>query len=64
MGSVLALSVVDRGFESRSSQTKNYKIGICFFSTNHAALRSKSKHGLARNLNNVSRVEQHVYPIH
>ena len=30
--SMLALSVVDRGFESRSSQTKDYEIGICCFS--------------------------------
>jgi hypothetical protein len=37
-----------------SGQTKDYKIGICRFSTNHAALRSKSKYWLARNQNNVS----------
>jgi hypothetical protein len=29
MVSVLAASVVNRGFEPRSGQTKNYKIGIC-----------------------------------
>ena len=29
MGSVLASSVVDHGFEPRSGQTKDYKIGIC-----------------------------------
>jgi hypothetical protein len=28
MVSVLASSVVDRGFESRSGQTEDYKIGI------------------------------------
>jgi hypothetical protein len=28
MVSMLALSVVDRGFEFRSGQTKDYKIGI------------------------------------
>jgi hypothetical protein len=32
MVSVLTSSAVDRGFESRSSQTKDYKIGICCFS--------------------------------
>jgi hypothetical protein len=32
MVSVLFLSVVDRGFEPRSGQTKDYKIGICCFS--------------------------------
>ena len=52
MVSVLASSAVDRGFEPRSGQTKDYKIGICCFSAKHA-LRSKSKDWLARNQNNV-----------
>jgi hypothetical protein len=47
-------SVQSRGFESRSSQTKDYKIGICCFSAKHAALKRKSKDWLARNQNNVS----------
>ena len=55
MVSVLASSVVDRGFEPRSGQTKDYKIGICCFSTKHAALRRKSKDWLTRNQNNVSK---------
>ena len=54
MVSVLALSAVDRGFEPRSGQTKDYKIGICCFSANHAALRRKSKDLLALNQNNVT----------
>ena len=54
MVSVLASSAVDRGFEPRSGQTKDYKIGICCFSAKHAALRRKSKDWLARNQNNVS----------
>ena len=54
MVSVLASSAVDRGFESRSGQTKNYKIGICCFSDKHAALRRKSKDWLVRNPKNVS----------
>ena len=54
MVSVLASSSVDRGFEQRSGQTKDYKIGICCFSAKHAALRRKSKDWLARNQNNVS----------
>ena len=54
MVSVLASSVVDRGFEPRSGQTEDYKSGIFGFSTKHAALRSKSKDWLARNQNNVS----------
>ena len=53
MVSVLASSAVDRGFEPRSGQTKDYKIGIYCFSAKHAALRRKSKDGLARNQNNV-----------
>jgi hypothetical protein len=54
MVSVLASSVVDRGFEPRSGQTKDYKIGICCFSAKLAVLRRKSKDWLARNKNNVS----------
>ena len=54
MVSLLASSVVDRGFEPRSGQTKDYKIGICCFSTKHVALRRKSKDWLVRNQNNVS----------
>jgi hypothetical protein len=49
MISVLAASTVDRGFEPRLGQTKDYKIGICCFSAKHAALRSKSKDWLAQN---------------
>jgi hypothetical protein len=51
MVSVLVSGAVDRGFEPRSAQTKNYKIGICCFSAKHAALRSKNKDWLARNQN-------------
>ena len=54
MVSVLASSAVDRGFEPRSGQTKDYEIGICCFSAKYAALRRKSKDWLARNQNNVS----------
>ena len=54
MVSVLASSAVNRGFEPRSGQTKDYEIGICCFSAKHAALKKKSKDWLARNQNNVS----------
>ena len=54
MVSVLALSAVDCGFEPRSGQTKDYKIGICCFSAKHAPLRRKSKDRLARNQNSAS----------
>ena len=32
-----------REFEPCSGQTKDYKIGICFFFANHTALRNKGK---------------------
>ena len=54
MVSVLASSAIDCGFEPRSGQTKEYKIGICCFSAKNAALRRKSKDWMARNQNNVS----------
>ena len=52
---MLAWSAVDRGFESRSGQTKDYKIGICCFFPKRAALVSKSKDWLAWNQDNVSK---------
>jgi hypothetical protein len=54
MVSVLASSAVDRGFEPWSSQTKDYKIGMCCFTAKHAALMRKNKDWVARNQNNVS----------
>jgi hypothetical protein len=59
MVSVLVSSAVDRGFEPRSGQTKDYKIGICCFSAKHAALRRKSKDWLAWNTDNVSECSCH-----
>ena len=54
MVSLLASSVVDRGFKPRLGHTKDYKIGMCCFSAKHTVLRRKSKNWLARNRNNVS----------
>ena len=54
MISMLASSTVGRGFDSRTGQTKDYAIGICYFSTKHAALRRKSKDCLVRNQDNLS----------
>ena len=54
MASVFASSEVDRGFESRSGQTKEYEICICCFFAKPAALRRKSKHWLTQNQNNVT----------
>jgi hypothetical protein len=42
MVSVLTSCVIDRRFKLCSSQTKDYNIGICCFSTKHTVLRSKS----------------------
>jgi hypothetical protein len=39
---MLTSSAVDCGFELRSGQTKDYKIGICWFSAKHAAYYSLS----------------------
>ena len=45
MVSVLASNVVDRGFEFRSGQIKDYKFGMCSNSAKHIALRRKrTKH--------------------
>ena len=38
----LLKSVVDRGFEPRSGQTKYYRIGMCCFSAEQASLRRES----------------------
>ena len=53
MVSVPASRAVDRGFELRSGQTKDYKFGRCCFSAKHAALRRMSNDLSARNQNNV-----------
>ena len=50
---VLASSVVERGFEPQSGQTKDYKIGICCYSAKNVALRRKSKDRLTQNQDNV-----------
>ena len=56
MGSMFALSAVDHLYELGrvKGQTKDYEIGICCFPANHAALMSKSKDWLPRNLQNMS----------
>ena len=54
MVSVVASSAVDRGFVSRSVQTKDYNIGMCYFFAKQATLRKKNKDCLARNQDNVS----------
>jgi hypothetical protein len=46
---VSVLAAINRGFETRSGETKDYEICICGFSTKPAALRRKSKDWLTRN---------------
>jgi hypothetical protein len=43
MISMFASSAIYRGFEPRSGQTKDCKIGICCFAAKHTAFRRKSK---------------------
>ena len=54
MVSMLASSVIDRGFDTWPCQTKDYTFGICCFSAKHAALKRKSNDWLPRNQDNVS----------
>ena len=54
MVSMLASSAVDRGFETRSDQSEDYTIDICWFSAKHATLRRKGKDWFARNQDTVS----------
>ena len=50
MVSVLSSSVVDRWFEPRSGETKDYRaVYIYCFPAKRTSLGSKSKDGLARN---------------
>ena len=62
MVGMLASSAVDCGFESRSGQTKDYKIGICSFTAKCSALRKKSKDWLTWNQDNVFKWGRHFYP--
>ena len=53
MVSAVASSEVDRWFDPRSGQTKDYNIGICCFSAKYAVLRRKRKYWVAWHQNNV-----------
>ena len=41
MGSMLASSAVESGFEPQSGHSKDYKIGIYWFSAKHAVSKEK-----------------------
>ena len=43
MDSEFASSVVDREFENRLGQAKDYKLGICCFSAKHATFKEKEQ---------------------
>jgi hypothetical protein len=43
MDSVFASSAIDRGLEPRSGETKDYKIGICCFSTKASSIKGKEQ---------------------
>ena len=47
MVSVLASSAVDRGFDPRSGQIKDYNIVFCWFSAKHVALIKEKEQRLA-----------------
>jgi len=54
MVSTLASSAIDRGFVSRSIQTKDYEIDMYCVSNEHTSQRSRNKDWLVRNQNKVS----------
>ena len=54
MVSVLTSRMLNRGFETGSSRTKDNTIGTCCFSTKHPSLRKKNKDCLSWNLDNMS----------
>jgi hypothetical protein len=54
MVGVLVSSVVHRGFDPRSGQNTDYKIGMCCFCTKHVVLMRTSKDWLAQKQDNVS----------
>ena len=49
MVGMFPLSVVDRRFESRSGQTKNYEIVFCLFFAKRVSVISKNNDSLAKN---------------
>ena len=50
---VLGSSAVGRGFDPRSSETKDYNISICWFSTKQEPLICRNKHWLISNKDNM-----------
>jgi hypothetical protein len=58
---VLASSVVGRGFEPRSGQTKHNKIGICCFSAKHVVKMEKEQRLVGSESGERVRVGRHVY---
>ena len=46
MVSVFASSAIDRGFDPRSGQIKDFKIDMCCFSAKHTALKKEKEQRL------------------
>ena len=57
---MLVLSAADRGFNPWLGHTKVYKTGICSFSDEHEALRSKNKDWLDKRQDDVSEWSTYV----
>lgn len=49
MVSLQATTVADGGIDPGSGLTKEYKIGVCYFSAKHAALSSNNDDRMAQN---------------
>ena len=60
MVNMLASSAVDRRFEPRSGQTKDYKIGICCISAKYTA--GKERRLVGSESGYCVRMGRHVYP--
>jgi hypothetical protein len=61
MVSVLVSSAVDRGFEPRTGQTKEYNIGICCFSAKHDILPRAVARGTMKALSDNPWWKQYKY---
>ena len=59
---MLASSAVDRGFESRSGQTKKYQLVCVAYNANHAELIEKEQRPVDSESGQCVQVERDVYP--
>ena len=61
MVTVFASRVVARGFEPRSGQANDYKIGICCLATQHTELKSRNKDWCTQNYTSQPMVYSELY---